>query len=144
MAKPTLNYKVAGLFYPDEGIECPDEGLVVQSFKDECDINVIMKRYEKDMLLEHVNEYQGQYGDFSEVPDYHTAMNFVRQADEMFMTLPAGIRKQFDNDAGEFLAFVSDPSNKDKMIEMGLARPEVVVSEPASQSPSTPEEAPHI
>jgi phage internal scaffolding protein len=131
MANVKLNYKVAGLYYPDEGIECPDEGLVVQSAKDECDINVIMKKYERDGLLEHVNEYEGHYGDFTEVCDYHTALNLVKSADEMFMTLPAYVRKEFDNDAGKFLEFVDDPANLDKMIEMGLAKaPEVTPQSP--------------
>ena len=88
----------------------------------DADINNIMKRYERTGLLDHVNQYQGDYGDYTNVPvDYHDALNFVRNSQEMFMTLPAAVRARFDNDPGAFLKFVEDPANADAMVEMGLA-----------------------
>lgn len=86
----------------------------------DCDINNIMARYERDGLIPHVNQYQGQYGDFAEVYDYQTALNVVMNAEECFMSLPAQIRKRFDNDPGAFLDFVSDPLNRSEMVSMGL------------------------
>lgn len=94
--------------------------MTKQSFKDECDINTIMARYEKDGVVTHVKEHEGQYGDFTLGFDYHDAMNRVHAARDMFMSLPAGIRTKFDNDPGKFLDFVSDPKNSDAMVEMGL------------------------
>lgn len=91
-----------------------------QSFKAECDINNLMRRYEKTGILDHVNHVQGRYGDFTVVPDYQTALNRVSQANEMFMMLPARIRAEFQNDPGKFLAFAEDPENEPAMRELGL------------------------
>ena len=99
-----------------------EESRTNQSMAPDTDINNIMKRYEKTGLLDHVNRYQGDYGDFTNVPvDYHDAMNIVRAADEMFMSLPATVRSRFENDPGKFLAFVENPENASAMVEMGLA-----------------------
>lgn len=92
-----------------------------QSFKEECDINRIMKKWEKTGIIEHRNTFEGNYADFTTVPtDYHTAMNSILAAEEMFMTLPAAVRKKFHNDPGEFLDFADNPENLQEMQEMGL------------------------
>ena len=109
----------------------------------DCDINNIMARYERDGLLPHVNEYKGQYGDFTSVCDYQTALNTVMNAEDCFMSLPAKTRKQFDNDPGKFLDFATNPDNKDELARMGLV-PEgaadvaPVVNEPLGEAESTP------
>ncbi|AXL14655.1 internal scaffolding protein [Microviridae sp.] len=102
------------------------ESLTHQSMAPECDINRIMAKWQKTGVIEHANTYQGQYGDFAETPTYQEAMNVVLESQEMFMTLPSSVRRQFDNDPGQFLAFAVDPSNGEKMIEMGLATPSVI------------------
>lgn len=96
------------------------ESRVQRSFIDETNINTIMSRFERTGMIEHVNRHQGQYGDFTVLPDFHTALNKIREAEEMFLTLPAKVRKKFANDVGGFLAFVSDPANEDEMRELGL------------------------
>lgn len=95
-----------------------------QSFKAECDINTIMQRYEKTGILEHRNNFQGQYGDFTDTPsDYQESLNIVLAADEMFSTLPAGVRRRFHNDAGAFIDFAGNPQNRDELVKLGLATP---------------------
>lgn len=113
---------------PHPGIDCRDEGAITpsqvrQSDADACDINNIMKRYERDLIIDHVNRYQGQYADVTGMVDYHTAQNIVTRSLEAFMTLPASVRDQFNNDPGKFLEFADDPQNADAMREMGLAKP---------------------
>jgi len=98
----------------------PDPSLAQQSSRDECDINKIMERFEKTGLMEHVNQHQGDYGDYTNVQDYHTSVNQVLAARAAFESVPATIRRRFDNDPGQFLAFVGDPANEDEMREMGL------------------------
>ena len=85
----------------------------------QCDVNNIMAKYARTGLVDHVARHQGQYGDFSEI-DFHTAMNTVIEAEEMFLTLPAKVRAEFNNDPGAFLTFMDDPSNEDKARELGL------------------------
>lgn len=89
----------------------------------DCDINRIMDRYVRDGVIEHVRDYGGQYGDFTNVPDYATCLNMVAEAEDCFAALPAKIRAKFENDPGQFLEFVSDPSNRDEMALMGLLEP---------------------
>jgi hypothetical protein len=57
----------------------------------------------------------------------------VNSAKDSFMELPAELRREFKNDAGEFYTFVSDPNNSEKLIEMGLAK-----APPASAEDPTP------
>jgi len=101
----------------------PLPSLAKQSFKDECNINTIMGKYDKTGLIEHLNTHQGQYGDFVGFQDYQTSLNQILEADEMFMSIPSKIRSRFQNDPEKFLQFAQDPENLDQMIEMGLARP---------------------
>jgi len=103
-----------------------------QSFKDECDVNNIMRKFEKTGLIDHVNNHQGEYGQFIGFDDYHTSLNQIQDAEASFMTIPAKIRAKFDNSAGKFLAFAQNPDNLPKMVEMGLAKAR-------PKTPETPE-----
>ena len=103
--------------------ETGGETMTQQHMAEATDINNIMKRYEKDGIIDHVNQYQGEYGDFTVMPDFHTAMNKIIDAQEMFLTLPASIRDKFGNDPGAFVEFASDENNLDAMRELGLAPP---------------------
>lgn len=105
------------------GLSCPDVSLTVQSDVEQSDINTIVRQFG----LTHELPYGKQvptYDDFSDVPDdYHQAMNFIRAADDVFMTMPAQVRSKFDNDAGNFLNFVNDDANYDEAISLGLVPP---------------------
>lgn len=107
----------------------------------DCDINNIMARYERDGVLSHVQQYEGQYGDFTDVVSYQQALNIVMDAEECFMSLPANIRKKFDNDAGAFLDFAANPENRDELAKMGLIPPSASVSVPEANEPSGEAEA---
>lgn len=97
--------------------------LTHQSFAKETNINSIMARFEKTGLIEHLNQRQGQYGDFSDVPDYQSALGQVADAQKMFDDLPAKIRKLFNNQPLEFLEFAQNPDNYGQLVELGLAPP---------------------
>lgn len=90
-----------------------------QSMKAECDINNIMRKYQRTGAIAHVRQFGGQYGDVSPV-DFHEAMNTVLEAEKMFLALPATLRRRFDNDPAEFLRFVQDPATVEEQIELGL------------------------
>lgn len=97
----------------------PEISLTVQSEVENCDINVIVDRYAKTGLLPVMNQ-SPVYGDVSDAPTYQDALHVVIEAQKAFNSLPANIRKQFDNDPAQFLAFVDDPANGDALIQMGL------------------------
>lgn len=92
-----------------------------QSFKDECDINSILKKYRLDEILEAQKLSPDLYQDFSEMEDFHEAQNIIAHAKEQFAKLPSEVRENFRNDPARFLEFASDPQNIDAMGEMGLA-----------------------
>jgi len=123
-------------------IKFKNPSLTKQSFKDECDINNIMKKWQRTGLIDHVNEHKGDYGDLTTYDDYHASMNAILDARESFETLPSGVRKEFDNDPSKFLKFVHDPKNADAMVEMGLAQKRPVtppVPVPPVSATPTPE-----
>jgi len=104
-----------------------------QSFRDECDINNILRQFNVTGELP-VGSVQPQYGDFSGITDYQSALNSVMAAQDSFLALPAKVRAKFDNDPAVFLDFVSDEANKDEMKALGLLRQETaqaVVSSPS-------------
>jgi len=111
------------------------------SFRDECDINVIMRKYAKTGLIDHVASVGGQYGNFIDAPLYHDAMNLLLEADTMFASLPSAVRRRFDNDPAAFLAFTQDESNLDEMRDLGLLKKEVPSSmeSPASGQAEEPD-----
>lgn len=100
--------------------DCSGPSMTKQAFKDEVDINWIMRKYEKTGLIEHVNRFQGKYADLGSAEDFHSCMNRIAAADEAFMTLPASIRERFSNSPEEFLRFVNDENNIDEMRKLGL------------------------
>lgn len=107
----------------ETGLYCDDPSLADQSQAEECDINVIVQRFGL------TGEIPGtlitpMQGDFTEVTDYRSALEMLMEAQEAFMTLPAKVRAQFENDPHQFLEFASDPSNLDEMKAMGLGRVE--------------------
>lgn len=94
--------------------------MTKQSFKDECNINKIMDKFQKTGALDHYASHAPQYGDATEV-ELFDAMNIVADSNSMFEELPASLRKKFHNQPGEFLKFVQDPKNLEEMRELGLA-----------------------
>lgn len=105
----------------EDAIDCQDKSLTKQSFADESDINNIVKRFSLTGELPD-NIRMPTYGDFSQVYDFHSAMNAVAQANEAFDAMPAHIRARFHNDAAEFVEFCSDDRNHEEAVKMGLAR----------------------
>lgn len=108
-----------------------------QSMREEADINTIVRRFGLTGQMP-TGIRMPQFGDFTSVVDYQTALNAVIAAQESFMRLPADIRKQFGDDAGAFVEFCSDPKNEADLIKMGLAsKKETTETVPASPAPAS-------
>lgn len=95
-------------------------GRTKQEFKDECDVNNIVKRYVKDGFLAHVARGVPRFVDVSEVGDFRQAVDQVRAATAFFEGLPAKVRDRFGNDP---VKFIDEAGNltRDEMRELGLA-----------------------
>ena len=105
----------------------PKETLAQQNFRDQCDINRIVKQYGVTGQVPVTLRTPIQE-DFVAVTDYHTAMTAVRKGQESFESLPAEVRYRFKNDPGRFVDFCLDPANLDEAIKLGLA-PERLVDQ---------------
>lgn len=90
-----------------------------QSFKEECDINNIVKKAEKAGFFPP--QLEQQYGDFSDPVDFREAMELVLHAEEQFSSLPANVRARFGNSPEAFLEFATDANNAEELVRLGLA-----------------------
>lgn len=104
------------------GLECKDVSRTVQSSRDEVDINTVVRRFGLTGQLP-TDLAVPQFADFTEIFDFHSAMNVVAEAKDAFMQMPADVRARFVNDPQEFVAFASDPANLEEMRKLGLAVP---------------------
>jgi len=103
-------------------IAFPETGRTKQEFKNECDINTIMARFDKTGILAFTNRFQPQYGDTTGI-EFQNSMETIAAGRSMFQELPSAVRARFQNDPARFLDFVHDERNLDEMREMGLLRP---------------------
>jgi len=110
-----------------------------QQFKAECDINNIMAKYMKTGLA--AQKLGARYADLPSGVDYQEALNMLIEAETSFNSLPAQIRKIFDNDPGRFLAFATDPANENELVELGLANPRPPAEQSGGPAPKEAEPA---
>jgi len=114
----------------ESGLRCEDATRTQQHFKDETDINNILRMFNITGQLPK-KALTPQYGDFSGVVDYHTALNAVIAAEDEFMTLPATLRARFDNDPAALVQFLDNPENLNEAQKLGL------VKKPEASAPNT-------
>ena len=122
----------------ESGLACEEPSLAQQHFKDECDINNILRQFNITGLLPE-SPLSPRYGDFSGISDYHTAMNRVIAAQEEFEALPAQIRARFDNDPANLIEFLENSDNRPEAEELGLV--EKAAAEAVEAAKTTPEKA---
>jgi phage internal scaffolding protein len=126
------------------GFETSGESMTQQSHAAAADVRNIIKQYDRTGLIANVNKGIAQYGDYSEINEYQEALNMVIEANESFAQIPSHIRQQFNNDAGLFFEFATDPKNKEEMQKMGLAEKPIEFEKPKSVevNPTESETAP--
>lgn len=100
-----------------------EPSMTVQADREEADINVILDRFGiTGQLPENVR--RPTFQDFGEtVFDYRTAIEAISMAEDAFLSMPAKVRSEFDNDPQKFLEFCSEEKNLPRMRELGLAVP---------------------
>jgi phage internal scaffolding protein len=116
----------------ETGLVCPEFTLAQQNFKDECDINYIVRQFGLTGELPG-KPLSPQYGDFTGVLDYHSAVNAVLAAQDDFMELPAQLRSRFNNDPAELIDFLANEENREEATKLGL-----VAAKPISEPSETP------
>lgn len=115
-------YKSNGMVH--EPVMPGGPSMTRQEFAEECDINTIMSRYDAYLSDPMKSVREPMYIDFTELPDsLMGTMALVQAASDAFYTLPAVVRREFDNDPVMFADYAADPTNVEQMREWGLAKP---------------------
>jgi hypothetical protein len=100
------------------GIEFTGESETRQEFKNECDINRIMKKYLTTGILPGAVGEQ-KYGDFSDVGDYLQAVTFVQETRAKFNEMTPEVREKFKTPEA-LVSFMMDERNRDAAEALGL------------------------
>lgn len=91
-----------------------------QAFKDECDINSMIKRHQATGLWDHIEKREPHYGDFSKATDLKTAMDIVLAAQDAFDALPSEVRGLCDNNPEILLRALASPEETAALFDAGL------------------------
>lgn len=109
------------------------------------DINYLIKKYKPDELAsylaaraEHRREIEGH--DFSTEPNLQEGRNIIYQSKEAFKALPDEVKNHFSSHL-EFLKFIDNPQNVEKMVKLGIATLRQIeqVKIPDNNNPPTPQ-----
>lgn len=111
-------------------------GQTKQEFKEECSISAMIQKYQQKNIMPAVNPNLPKYGDFSNVPTLHEAVNQIAAARDAFMALPSLVRRRFGNDPSELVEYLKDPENEAEAVELGLATARAI--EPLETPPEVP------
>lgn len=111
-------------------------GRTQQHFKDECDINRIVKRFSETGIVTHLAHSSPQYG-FASAQNFTDAAFIVAEAKSQFEALPAKIRAHFENDPAEYLDAVQDESRHAEFVELGLLPEPLPEPSPEPEDPAT-------
>jgi len=99
------------------------ESMTQQQFKDECDINNILKRYQTTGIMPNGTR-EPMFDDFTQMPDLQEAFAIIQLAEKDFVqNCPAVLRKRFGNDPLEFVNYLNNPENYDEAVKLGLINP---------------------
>lgn len=101
-------------------------------------LNYLVKKYKPDELAAYMaarnsrrQEITGH--DFSKEPSLQDAKNFVVVSRKLFDGLPDEVKAKFKNHV-DFLKFVDNPANANKLIKMGVLKAEEVKDLHATES----------
>lgn len=112
----------------------PNPGKTQQHFKDECDVNNIVKRFAQSGVVDHLASGSPRYG-YCSSQSFTEAQFLVAEVRSNFERLPSATRAHFNNDAAEYIAAHDDEERRDELVTLGLA-------EPLPEPPPEPEEIP--
>lgn len=148
MTKLTVNQPTLGIQYKDTtarrrvsiNFEHVDS-MTEQNHLERVKIQNIIKQYTAQGMLDHVNFYEGQYGDFVNSLDFNQAMNIAAETTQMFESLPAELRRRFNDDPADYLDFVQNPENRVEMEELGIPTSHLP-PQASSEAPQASSEAP--
>jgi hypothetical protein len=90
-----------------------------QSHKKMCDVNNIIRKYDKTGLLTHVSNMEYRFGAMSSM-DFKQMNDQIAEFKSNVEALPSSIRKELGVTPMNVLKWFEDPKNRDRAIELGL------------------------
>jgi len=99
-----------------------EESMTQQSDAADTDINIIMKKYGASGQLPQV-QVAPLFGDFTTALDFREMQEKIREGKNAFEELPVDVRRRFGYDPAEFIAFATEPANKEELRKMGIEPP---------------------
>lgn len=125
----------------ESGLACEDATLAQQQFKDESDINNILRQFNITGILPNT-PISPRYGDFTGISDYKTAVDRVMAVEDEFMSLPAEIRARFNNEPESLIEFLNNEENRQEAVKLGLLETNDLETAPAVEEKTpTPKES---
>lgn len=103
-------------------VETGSVTLVQQHFKDEVDVNTIVRRFGLTNVVPAAVA-AGVYGDFTGIHDYGSAVAAIEKAEAGFMKLPAEVRDRFENDPARLIAFAQGSTEAEFLAAMEPPKP---------------------
>ena len=109
---------------PEKGLDFLKPSLTQQQFKDECEIESLLKAHNLSQVMGIVNNH-GQnpiFADVSDIPDFAESQNHISLAREYFESLPSSVRSHFDNSLPQFLASLNNPDAREALVSLGILK----------------------
>lgn len=125
---------------PTAGIVFTEPTRTQQHFKNETDINQIVARAiaTKNTAI-FTPTQRATYYDCTVYADYQQALDRIADVEDDFLSLPSSIRKEFGNNVDQYVAFMTNPDNIGKAVELGLLEGgEKTTATPPASGPSNP------
>ncbi len=97
-----------------------ETSLTKQSFKSECDVNVVVRNHAQTGMWAHLNPAQPTYGDFTQATGLMEAEELMNAAQEQFDQLPAEVRSACRNNPIELLQRLASPADAQVLVDLGL------------------------
>ena len=108
----------------ESGKENTDD--IIQSFAEECDLNVILSKYlngDNTVLSNGI----GSYGDFTNMPKtYAEVLQLQIDAKKLFNELPVDFKQKFDNDPNKFFVQAGSEEGFEKLDPLFNANKEII------------------
>jgi len=126
------------------GLKCPEKSLTEQVYKDQCDLNFLIKKYglEDDpfALTMYIdpNTRKMQYLDATQVPDLYAALAAQKNLRKFFSELDYDQQKAFDFSLDAFADFMITAS-EDEIKKLGLKN---IVFADLPEYPKQPQQKP--
>lgn len=117
----TVKKRIKTIFDSDQVVTSykGQKSLTKSEFKDECDINNIVRRSLVSGSLPSGSR-QPMFDDFTQIQDYSFVQNQIAKASQAFYMLPSELREKFDNNVATLLDFLDNPDNLKEAQALGL------------------------